>query len=78
MYSKFTPCLCVYCRLVDELVKGGVEVDVVIGINLSGLSTGSNTKRSITQSLGSTRSLELSLRVPTDVDYGGATESVYT
>lgn len=43
---------------------------VGVGINLFGLSAGSNTKHSITQSPGSTRSLGLSLTDPTDIDRG--------
>lgn len=38
------------------------------GINLFGRSTSSNTKHSITQSLGSTHLLGLSLSDPTDID----------
>lgn len=43
---------------------------VGVGINLFGLSAGSNTKRSITQSPGSTRSLGLSLTDPADIEHG--------
>lgn len=49
-------------------------VMVGVGINLFGLSAGSNTKRSITQSPGSTRSLGLSLTDPTDIDRGWTPE----
>jgi len=49
---------------------------VGVGINLFGLSTGSNTKRSITQSPGSTRSLGLSLTDPTDIDHGWRAKSI--
>lgn len=47
-----------------------------VGINLFGLSAGSNTKRSITQSPGSTRSLGLSLTDPTDIDRGRTVKSM--
>ena len=43
---------------------------VRVGINLFGLSTDSNTKRSITQSPGSTCLLGLSLTDPTDIECG--------
>lgn len=49
-----------------------------VGINLFGLSAGSNTKRSITQSPGSTRSLGLSLTDPTDIDCGWTPELTRT
>lgn len=56
--------------------KGGRLVMVGVGINLFGLSAGSNTKRSITQSPGSTRSLGLSLTDPTDIDRGWTAKSI--
>lgn len=52
------------------VVGVGVLAMVGVRINLFGLSAGSNTKRSITQSPGSTRSLGLSLTDPTDIDRG--------
>lgn len=55
-----------------------VLVMVGVGINLFGLSAGSNTKRSITQSPGSTRSLGLSLTDPTDIDRGWTPELTCT
>lgn len=55
-----------------------VLVMVGVGINLFGLSAGSNTKRSITQSPGSTRSLGLSLTDPTDIDRGWTPELTRT
>lgn len=56
----------------------GVLVIVGVGINLFGLSAGSNTKHSITQSPGSTRSLGLSLADPTDIDRSWAPEMTCT
>lgn len=51
---------------------------VMVGINLFGLSAGSNTKRSITQSPGSTRSRGLSLTDPADIDRGRTPELTCT
>lgn len=55
---------------------GGTLVMVGVGIKLFGLSTGSNAKRSITQSPGSTRSLGLSLTDPTDIDRAWSANSI--